>query len=254
MHKDSIDSLFPGANQIKLTSCHSTNETASALLAEGHLPQGSVIITDHQTKGKGQRGNSWESEPGKNLTCSIILKPRFLPVQKQFELTVVTSLAVVNTLEELGLPLGQVKWPNDVYYGDAKIAGILIENTVRANQLEHAVVGIGLNVNQVNFQVNHATSICLELQQTQSLPHVFDLLYRHLAEYYDLLRTHETEKLRNKYLSKLRGYGVLRTYRDLKNDQVIKAKITGVSNSGQLQLSTASEELSYNFKEVSFLE
>jgi BirA family biotin operon repressor/biotin-[acetyl-CoA-carboxylase] ligase len=254
LHKDSIDSLFPGANQIKLTSCHSTNETASALLAEGHLPQGSVIITDHQTKGKGQRGNSWESEPGKNLTCSIILKPRFLPVQKQFELTVVTSLAVVSTLEELGLPLGQVKWPNDIYYGDAKIAGILIENTVRANQLEHAVVGIGLNVNQVNFEVRRATSIRLQLQFEQSVTHVFDLLYRHLAEHYDLLRSKETKKLRKQYISKLRDYGVVRSFRNLKNDQTLEAKITGVNDLGQLLLSTASEDLSFNFKEVSFLE
>ena len=144
MHKDPIDSLFPGANQIRLPSCHSTNDVASDLLAEGNIAEGTVIITDHQTKGKGQRGNSWESEPGKNLTCSLILKPKFLPVQKQFELTVVSSLAIVHTLRDLGLPNAQVKWPNDIYYGNAKIAGILIENTVRANHLEYAVVGIGL--------------------------------------------------------------------------------------------------------------
>ena len=227
---------------------------ASALLAEGHLHEGSVIIADHQTRGKGQRGNSWESEPGKNLTCSIILKPRFLPIQKQFELIVVTSLTIVRTLEQLGLPHGKIKWPNDIYYGDAKIAGILIENTVRANQLENVIVGIGLNVNQVSFQVRQATSICLELQLPQSLTDVFDLLYRNFAEHYELLQANETKKLRNQYISKLRGFGVLRSFRNMKNDQTIEAKITGVSDSGQLLLSTTSQELSFNFKEVTFLD
>ena len=254
MHKDPIDSLFPGANQIRLPSCHSTNVIASDLLAEGDIAEGTVIITDHQTKGKGQRGNSWESEPGKNLTCSLILKPKFLPVKKQFELIVVSSLAIVQTLKDLGLSDAQVKWPNDIYYGDAKIAGILIENSVRANHLEYSVVGIGLNINQQNFKTNKATSIGLELKKELSVKEVLDQLLIRITAYYTVLKLERSHQLRAEYVSKLRGYNLLRSYQDLKNNQTIKGKITGVNGIGQLLLRVEENDLSFNFKEVSFLE
>ena len=254
MHKDPIDSLFAGANQIRLPSCHSTNGVASDLLAEGDIAEGTVVITHHQTKGKGQRGNSWESEPGKNLTCSLVLKPKFLPVQKQFELIVVSSLAIAGTLQDLGLPGAQIKWPNDIYYGNAKIAGILIENTVRANHLEYSIVGIGLNINQVKFQTTIATSIGLELKKELSVKEVLDKLLIRFAKYYDRLKSRKLHQLRIEYVSKLKGYNQWSTYRDLKNHQTIKGKITGVNEIGQLLLRVEDKELSFNFKEVSFIE
>ena len=147
---------------MELPSCRSTNQVASDLLSVKKPNEGLVVLTRNQTEGRGQRGSHWESEPGKNLTFSTILKPTFLPISRIFDLTIVASLAIVRSLADFGLESCKIKWPNDIYCRDAKIAGILIENAVRANQIEWAIVGIGLNVNQTKFLTADATSTKLE--------------------------------------------------------------------------------------------
>ena len=113
------------------------------------LPEGAVIYTDHQISGKGQRGNYWEDEAGKNILMSLLLKPRKLPIKYQYFLNLIAGLAVLDMLREhlRGEHL-TLKWPNDVYVGKRKIAGILIENNLVGGIIDASVVGIGLNVNQ----------------------------------------------------------------------------------------------------------
>jgi BirA family biotin operon repressor/biotin-[acetyl-CoA-carboxylase] ligase len=141
-------------NLINLPAIASTNTWLKENSAT--LPHGSVAITDNQTAGRGQRGNSWEAEPGKNLTFSILLRPTQLHPSQQFLISEIVSLAVVNALRDALAPTitperVTVKWPNDIYVDDRKIAGILIEHSINASAIQQTVVGIGLYVNQTHF-------------------------------------------------------------------------------------------------------
>ena len=127
-----------------ISTTYSTNTLLKELLAKGEWPEGErFLYTSFQTAGRGQAGNGWESEEGKNLLCSILLPPK----KELFDLNVLTAVAVQRLLGE-GFT---IKWPNDIYYGDKKIAGILIENAILGNEVKYSIAGIGLNVNQTTF-------------------------------------------------------------------------------------------------------
>ena len=127
-----------------IKATHSTNTLLKELLAKGEWPEGErFLYTAFQTAGRGQAGNGWESEEGKNLLCSILLPPK----KELFDLNVLTAVAVQRLLGE-GFT---IKWPNDIYYGDKKVAGILIENAIIGNEIKYSIAGIGLNVNQTTF-------------------------------------------------------------------------------------------------------
>ncbi|GJM27531.1 MAG: biotin--[acetyl-CoA-carboxylase] ligase [Cyclobacteriaceae bacterium] len=226
---------------------------ASDLLSGGIVADGTVIVTNNQTAGKGQRGNKWESEPGQNLTLSAMVKPYFLPIAKQFDLTVITSLAIVHTLENFELTSARVKWPNDIYYHDDKIAGILIENTVRATQLEWAVLGIGLNVNQQQFKVGNATSISLVSGKELELQQVLNKLLVHLNRNYQKLKSGLQEELRDEYTQKLMWINQRRTFREKDNEESFNGMIVRVTESGKLVIQTKQTERSYDFKEIVFV-
>ena len=161
-----------------MPSCHSTNDSARELLLQHDTSEGTVVITDNQTAGKGQRGNSWFSAEGANLTMSLIMKPNFLTVSKQFYLNMISSLAVKRVLNDrLPDAHSQVKWPNDVLLNNRKVCGILIENGIKRQFLEYSVVGIGLNVNQKAFGLATATSMSNEIGIAFSLQSVFELYH-----------------------------------------------------------------------------
>ena len=130
-----------------LDSCPSTNSALSRTAPHGH-----ALMALEQTAGRGQRGNSWEAEPGRNITLSLMLRPEGLPAVRQFEVSEAVALGVADTLDRLGIRDVSVKWPNDIYVGDRKICGILIENTLSGALIERSVAGIGLNVNQTEFR------------------------------------------------------------------------------------------------------
>ncbi len=253
MHKNPIQSLFIGSRLLQLPSCHSTNAVAADLLAENSTVEGTVIVTDNQTAGKGQRGNSWESQPGKNLTLSIILKPGFLPIAKQFELTVISSLALISTLEDLGMPASKIKWPNDIYYNGSKIAGILIENTVRAGRLEWSIIGIGFNVNQSSFETPMATSVKLELNKEINLKRVLQKLLLRLNEYYKCLKSGGYDKLRSIYTDRLMWLNEQRTFQNNLLNKPISGVIQGVSEEGKLIITLNNRREVFDFKALTFL-
>ena len=128
-----------------VTSTDSTNTLMRQLVAAGNPPE--FIYAGYQTAGRGQTGNGWESEPGKNLLCSILLPP----IKELFYQNVITSVAVLRTLSGLGIDGLTVKWPNDIYWGDKKVAGILVENTILGSEVQYSIAGIGLNVNQTEW-------------------------------------------------------------------------------------------------------
>ena len=153
--------LTIGDQVIWLEEVNSTNSHA-AIMARKQVPEGVVIAARYQTEGKGQRGNSWESEEGKNLTFSVLLYPTFLPVRDQFLLSKLTTLAICDTLSPY-IQGVSVKWPNDIYVDDCKIAGILIENSFSSHLLDTSIIGIGLNVNQKIFadDIPNPTSLAI---------------------------------------------------------------------------------------------
>lgn len=129
-----------------IESCTSTNA-----VIDRDAPHGFALMALEQTAGRGQRGNSWEAEPGRNLTLSLMLRPQGLPAARQFEVSEAVALGVADLVAELGVEDVAVKWPNDIYVGDRKIAGILIENALNGPMIDRSIAGIGLNINQKRF-------------------------------------------------------------------------------------------------------
>ena len=146
-----------------ISSTDSTNTLMKELLAKGEWREGErFLYTAFQTAGRGQAGNGWESEEGKNLLCSILLPPR----ANLFELNVITSVAVHRMINcQLSIVNSQltIKWPNDIYYGDKKIAGILVENAILGSEVTYSIAGIGLNVNQTTFLSSAPNPVSLKL-------------------------------------------------------------------------------------------
>ena len=188
-----------------LPSCHSTNEAAQDLLLTD-APEGTIVITDEQIDGKGQRGNVWISDPYLNLTFSLILHPRFLEPNEQFLITIAVSLAIKETLDEYLPGEAKIKWPNDIYYKNKKIAGLLIENVLRGSSFESCIVGIGLNVNQIAFTDDlRATSMKLEGVEENNLNTVLNSLIEHITKYYFQLSRDNAKGLRDQYHKSLLG-------------------------------------------------
>ena len=129
-----------------IEECESTNAALDRTAAHGE-----ALLALTQTAGRGQRGNTWEAAPRQNITMSIMLRPEALPVSRQFEVSEAVALGVVDLLDELGIDGAKVKWPNDIYVGDKKICGILIENSLSGKMIARSIAGIGLNVNQTEF-------------------------------------------------------------------------------------------------------
>ena len=137
-------------NIIILEEVDSTNTWLADNVAE--LAGGVAVMARDQSAGRGQRGTSWESAPGKNLTLSLLLKPEGVPAAKSFILSEAVAVAVAETVEAIVPDVNvSIKWPNDIYVGDLKLGGVLIENSLSASDIDHSIVGLGLNINQRNI-------------------------------------------------------------------------------------------------------
>lgn len=151
-----------GKNLIQFESIGSTNDYAIELLSKSNPTDGTVITASFQTNGHGQFDRKWESNQGENLLLSLILYPQFIPTDQQFILSMVTVVSIIEYLRAKNIP-AKVKWPNDIYVDNNKIAGILIKNSVVGSKINSSVIGIGLNINQKEFESNvHSTSLSLE--------------------------------------------------------------------------------------------
>src|ERR1043165_9944327 len=144
MMRNDLTTLFIGRNLIRRAETESTNGILAKLSAETNLPEGSVVMADHQTSGKGQAGAKWFSDPGQNLLMSLLLKPDFLSTKKIFLLSKMVSLAIKDVLAGANI-VAKVKWPNDIYVSGCKICGVLIENNLRGDRIQQCIAGIGLN-------------------------------------------------------------------------------------------------------------
>ena len=234
-------------------SLESTNKYCE-LLNLSEVEEFTVIVARSQTAGIGQRGNHWEAEPGKNLTFSLILKPSFLPVADQYQLTKAISLGVTDWLMPL-VPEGnshvKIKWPNDIYVDDKKICGMLITNRVTGDRLSASIVGIGMNVNQRAFPdwVPNPTSLALMTGQEWPLAKLLTSLLSAIQERYKELRRESLGTLDSPYLARLLKRGEKAVY--ALHGEKIEATITGVNRFGHLQLVTPTGgHLSCQMKEI----
>jgi BirA family biotin operon repressor/biotin-[acetyl-CoA-carboxylase] ligase len=248
------NTLFTGKLIKYLPTCHSTNDFAVQIIqSENTVFEGTVIITDNQTAGRGQRGNAWEASAGENLTFSLVLKPNFLKASDQFQLNVAISLGVLDFLSEFIDGDLSVKWSNDIYYQDKKMGGILIENSLQGYQIGHSIIGIGLNINQTDFGNLRATS----LRNITQNPLKYDLsdtlkkLLENLEINYLKIKNNEYKLLKNKYLANLFRF---REYHYFKsNNQQFLGKIIGIDETGKLGIETDGNVIYFDFKEVQFV-
>ena len=207
----------------------------------------------NQTEGRGQQTNAWESESGKNLTISLILRPDFILAQDQFQISMLISLGVSDYLKAYTEKVS-IKWPNDIYVGDKKIAGILIEQSIMGAHLSHSVCGIGVNVNQGEFTSNAPNPISLNML-TKNNYQLEDELVKLLAaieKRYFQTMNEGGKKLEVDYLKSMYWMNEEHTFED--EDGEFKGKIVGISEFGQLQVEDEDKDIrTFNFKEISFL-
>ena len=239
-------------NIIHLAETDSTNRYLNELVGKKKAEEGTIVVTDFQTAGKGQTGNSWESEAGKNLTFSLLLYPTEMDIREQFALSEAISLGLTDTLQVYAEGFS-IKWPNDIYWQDKKIAGILIENAIMGRGISHCIVGIGLNMNQEEFISDAPNPVSLKQITGKEFP-LYELLLT-LREnifnrYIQLL--HQDETLYKDYFKSLYRKTGFHLYEA--ESEKFEAKIKSVQLSGHLVLEDkAGKERVFAFKEVRFV-
>jgi BirA family biotin operon repressor/biotin-[acetyl-CoA-carboxylase] ligase len=240
-------------NLIITSETDSTNNYANRLITDGKAGNGSVVLSHYQKNGRGQRGNTWESAPGKNLLASIILFPKFLSPGKQFYLSKIASLALVDLLREHAQGV-TIKWPNDIYVGARKIAGILIETSIMGNQFHSAVLGVGLNLNQVKFSPELPNPVSLKLITGKDFNlKETALLFREIfMNWYKKLEAGQIAEIDvayHKNMFRIKEWALFQKY-----NKRFEARILGTGEYGQLILENRSgKQSSYMFKEIEFV-
>jgi BirA family biotin operon repressor/biotin-[acetyl-CoA-carboxylase] ligase len=245
---------FLGKTIWYLPTCTSTNDMAKHHTENHDLLEGSIIITSHQTAGRGQRGNTWQTEPHKNLTFSLLLNPSFLQIHEQFLLNIAVTLGITDALMTM-LPTVKIKWSNDIYNNNKKLGGILIENILQQRSIKQSIVGIGLNINQLDFDLPTATSLAAETQKAWDLGELLPLIIKHIEKRYLQLRQQNSathQQLKEIYLQRLYGYQENRKF--MKNGEIFEGRIIGVSSEGYLGIEIKQQTQFFDIKEVSFVQ
>jgi BirA family biotin operon repressor/biotin-[acetyl-CoA-carboxylase] ligase len=252
-----METLFIGKSLHFLHEVESTNTYAMNLLRNVNPIEGTVIHTDHQTKGKGQRGAVWASKMGQNVTMSVILKPTFLIQNRSFYLSKIAALALYDVLTDIDAK-GQydikIKWPNDILINQKKIAGILIENNLSDKSFQYSVIGIGFNVNQTEFDgLLNATSLSFAFGKNFERLSVMMHIWAKLEKWYLKLKEGRMDLIDETYLKCLLGLNQLLDFED-SNGYRFAAIPKSVTTQGKLiLLMPDNEERDFDIKELKFL-
>jgi BirA family transcriptional regulator, biotin operon repressor / biotin---[acetyl-CoA-carboxylase] ligase len=250
-----INTLFVGKVLLAFEELPSTNAYAQELLATSKPIEGTVVTAAQQPAGRGQHGSSWESEAGKNLTCSFILHPGFLPATQHFALNKAVSLAVRDTVAHFCADqVVKIKWPNDIYIGDAKTCGILIQNTLQRGALGTSIVGIGLNVNQASFSnwIPNPTSLLLACGLENDPMVVLAHLCQNLEARYLKLKAGKQTEMDQAYLQQLYRYQEISIFQR-PNGEILAGKIIGVDPIGKLMVQFDAWVESFDLKEIKLM-
>lgn len=243
-------------NTLYLEQTDSTNRELWRMLDAGQeLPEGFALWAGNQTAGRGLGNTSWYSEPHKNLTFSVVLKPHFLPPNKQFLLNKSIAVAIMTTLSETcNRNDFLIKWPNDIYCTNKKIAGTLIENRIMGNTFELCVAGIGININQHKFydDIPNPTSLALLTARNFDIKNLLERLLEQILYNYLLIKNKHENLINEAYLKHLLGFGKWMHF--TRRKKPLYAMITGVNDYGQLILKNENGDLKeFAMKEIEFL-
>jgi BirA family biotin operon repressor/biotin-[acetyl-CoA-carboxylase] ligase len=240
---------------IVLEEVDSTNRFAQELLQNAiKVNEGTAILSFYQTSGKGQKGNVWESEPGSNMLASVILFPDFLEPSKLNLINQAVALSVCTALTNHSGYQFKIKWPNDIIFGEKKIAGILIENSIREKRCTHSIVGVGINLNQEAFKAYQPKAISLKKITKKTIDSIpeFTTKWRNvLIEFFEMIRNGEEKKIVESYSQLLFGLGEIREfeYDGIRTNGIIR----GVTEEGYLQIQTDTETREFGIKEVKYI-
>lgn len=236
-----------------LDSCTSTNRLLLETLDRGEgLPHGYTVYTSYQSRGYGQIGNSWESEGGKNLLFSLLIHPTQVHALEQFFISEAVALAIAEYLDTETADVS-VKWPNDIYWREKKICGILIENNLRGAYLKNCVIGVGLNLNQDVFHSDAPNPVSLK-NITGKTYNTEDALRQILTNFFSLLELGYADRksLHTRYIERLFRYGAPASYSDAGG--CFTGTISAVEPDGHLHITDSRGcDRRYAFKEVSYI-
>ena len=239
---------------IKLNATDSTNSYLRALSTRNTLADYTIVTAKHQTNGRGQRGTNWESESDKNLMFSVFKNVSFLDFQDNFFISMVTSLALIKTLQQFLIPKLSIKWPNDILSENKKVCGILIENTIKQNAFGGTIIGIGLNVNQTQFNgLPNASSLQLITGTHLNSDELLLNIVSNLRFYFKLLKTNQKTLLKETYEGYLFRKNKPSTFKSL-DGNLFTGYIQGVTNSGNIQILLEDEIIAeFELKEITLL-
>jgi BirA family biotin operon repressor/biotin-[acetyl-CoA-carboxylase] ligase len=249
------NTLFIGKVVLAYDELPSTNSYAQTLLAKSAPSEGTVISAQHQTAGRGQIGSKWYSEAGKSICASTILYPRFLPARQQYLLNLSVALALREALATYCPQQVRVKWPNDIYIGNHKLAGILIQNSLQGQNLAHSIIGIGVNVKQMSFPAGLQQAASLEQFAGKALipDEVLQTILEMLEQRYLQLRAGTLPRqLREDYHNWMLGYGQTLSF-ECPGQLPFQATVKGIDDAGKLRLQRNGQETSYGLKEIRFV-
>ncbi len=242
---------------MRIIHLEEVDSTNAYIMRESSNLEAPVMVLAHtQTAGQGQRGNSWESEPGKNLTFSIFYRPSHLPPMAQFSMSEAVALGVVDFLSAHDIE-AKVKWPNDIYVGDRKICGILIRHSILGGVVSSSVIGVGIDVNQKDFLSDAPNPV--SMWQLTGKEYDLSALEKEIATIMEqrlkLIRTEDDRQaLHEEFMGKLwRGDGALHPFTDAATGETFMAKIESIASHGPMTLRLEDGSArTYAFKEVVF--
>lgn len=245
--------MIIGSRFIFKENLDSTNNYAYRLLQEDLLPEGTVVHTNFQSAGKGRKDHSWESEDGKNLLISVVLYPCQILPEDQFIISMIISLGICDFLRRFAEDC-KIKWPNDIYVANDKIAGILIENSISGNLIGSTIAGIGLNINQEKFLSDAPNPVSLRILtgKTYDTGIFLQQLVAKLDRRYEQLLSGKLSKIRTEYISSLYQ---LNEWHNYKTDSgMLYGRIISVTGSGRLQIKDSWNNIhEFSFGEVDFM-
>lgn len=240
-------------NIIKLNAINSTNDYLKQLTATRHVEHFTIVVAENQTQGKGQMGAVWAVEPGKNLTFSVLIKDLLLQINQIFNLNVAVAVSIAQALEAFNIPQLKIKWPNDILAGNKKIGGILIENSIKNDGEIFSIVGIGINVNQKNFDgLTKASSLAIacgrELDKNAIMQAIADKLKQNVSA----LLNKDVKTIWDIYHSKLYKIGQPMPFES--NGKNFMGIIQGVTGTGCLKVLLEDDTVSeFTIKQVQLL-
>jgi BirA family biotin operon repressor/biotin-[acetyl-CoA-carboxylase] ligase len=238
---------------IKLDAIDSTNEFLKGLSNNQLVENFTVVTAESQTKGKGQMGSEWVSEPSKNLIMSVLVKGFLLDSSQIFDINIAVSVSIIQALETLNIPELSIKWPNDIMSYNKKIGGILIENSIKSNGDINSVVGLGLNVNQTNFELlPKATSLAVICNTTFDKEKILLKIIEKLEENINYWNQNK-DSMWADYTETLFKKGIPMPFSD-ENQQNFMGIIQGISSIGKLEILLENDAVSeFDIKEIQML-